>query len=291
MFILTPSTRITVTENEQDNIPTETRCRDDTSAAQSYAANILLDTIRVLTKFKNADVPRFFLLTGPPGVGKTHAVRSAMKSSQAPIYAKFLLGSGIVAASGTSATPGLSLEGYFVHLRKESTERICILFLDECDALMSSKAVASVLARNLDLIALSSKQIIVVAATNRIDSVPQFLRRAGRFEHELIIQPPSCTQRRIILENLVGEVATGMEEIAEMTIGFVPADLHALARRARALSVCNTNSLECNLRIALDKVGASVRKLRCKSIFAINDSYAYRPLAKGPSRFVALQTS
>lgn len=292
MFVLTPSTRITVLENEAEDL-VEQRRVDVAAAAQSNATDILLGTIWAMDKYKNADVPRFFLLTGAPGVGKTHAVRSAIQSSQAPIYSEFLLGSNIMAASGTSSTPGLFLQEHFLKLQKMSTERICILFIDECDALMSSPAVASVLAHQLDLIAWRFKQIIVVGATNRIDSVPQSLRRAGRFEHELIVQPPSSTQRTMILNSLVGEDSIRTEKIAEMTIGFVPADLHALVRNARALSVSNTFSLEVNLEKAVENVGASVSKQHSKALVlsVISNSIIPFSTSKGPSRFIASQTT
>ena len=260
---MTPGTRITVLENEDDTLAVPRRA-DDSVDAQSYPTKILLGTIRALEKYRNADIPRFFLLTGAPGVGKTHAVRRAVLSSQTPVYSKFLLGSSIMALSGTSGTPGLCLEGHFHQLQQKCRERVCIIFLDECDALMSSPPVVSALAHHLDLIALRFKRIIVVAATNRIDSVPPSLRRAGRFEHELIVQPPSSTQRTMILQSLVGEVAIPVEDIAEITIGFVPADLHALVRRAKALSASNTLSLDANLRKAMESVGASVSKQLCK---------------------------
>ena len=247
-----------------------------------------------MDKHRNADIPRFFLLTGAPGVGKTHAVRNAVLSSQAPVYSKFLLGSGIMSLSATSGTPGLFLEEHFFQLQKKSSERICIIFLDEFDALMSSPAVVSVLAHQLDLIALRFKQIIVIAATNRTDSVPQSLRRAGRFERELIVHPPSSTQRATILQSLVGEVEMGVEGIAEITVGFVPADLHALVRCAKLLSASNSLSLDVNLKKAVESVGASVSLQFLKTLLfqsLISNSILAYSTTKGPSRFGARQTT
>jgi SpoVK/Ycf46/Vps4 family AAA+-type ATPase len=70
----------------------------------------------------------------------------------------------------------------------------------------------------------------------------------------------------MILQSLVGEVTIPVEDIAEITIGFVPADLHALVRRAKALSASNTLSLDVNLRKAMESVGASVSKQLCKTL-------------------------
>jgi hypothetical protein len=55
-------------------------------------------------------------------------------------------------------------------------------------------------------------------------------------EHELILQPPSVKERNFILRSLIGEEAPPMEELAEMTIGFVAADLNALVRRVEFLA-------------------------------------------------------
>ena len=293
LFLLAPSTRITILESEEKKSREENNI-DLRSPNLSDASEILLGTIRAINEGENANIPRVFLLSGPAGVGKTHAVRTAVQCSRARIYSKFLRGSDIMASAGVSSTPGLSLEKHFMHLQRQSVDRICIVFLDECDALMSSHTATAMLGYQLDQVALRWKRIIVVAATNKIDSVPLLLRRAGRFEHALILQPPSLAQRHMILKSLVGEETPHVEEIAEMTIGFVPADLHALARKARVLSLSNTHSLATNLRKAMVDVGASVSHwFLFKPVLMLSNSHnklLSQPIAAGPSRRIAVQT-
>ena len=257
MFLLTPNTRITILE-VQNMISEESNFADGFSPNQSDTTEMLLGTLRSIHETVNADVPRMFLLSGPAGVGKTHSVRIAIQRFLAPIHAKFLRGSDIVASMDSSVNPGLCLEKHFIHLQRSSTQCIGLLFLDECDALMSSPAAVAMIGHQLDQIALCWRKIIVVAATNRVDSVPQSLRRSGRLEHELILQPPSVKERNFILRSLIGEEAPPMEELAEMTIGFVAADLNALVRKGRVFSLNSTCSLASNLRKAMDGVGASV---------------------------------
>lgn len=258
MFLLTPNTRITVLEVE-NKISGESNYADCSSPNQSDTTGMLLRTLRSIHLAVHADVPRMFLLSGPAGVGKTHSVRCAIQGFQGPIHAKFLRGSDIVASMDGSVSPALCLEKHFIQLQSRSIQCICLLFLDECDALMTSPAAVAIIGQQLDQIALSWRKIVVVAATNRIDSVPQSLRRSGRLEHELILQPPSVNERNVILRSLIGEDAPPIEEIAEMTIGFVAADLNALVRKSRVLSLNSTCSLASNLRKAMDSVGASVR--------------------------------
>ena len=284
VFLLTPNTRITILEVQND-ISRESNYADCSSPTQSDTTKILLRTLRTIHQAGNADVPRTFLISGPAGVGKTHSVRSAILYFKTPIHAKFLRGSDIVASVNDSASPGLCLEMHFIHLQRRSNECICLLFLDECDALMSSPAAVAMIGHQLDQIALRWRRIIVVAATNRIDSVPQSLRRSGRLERELILKPPSVDQRNMILRSLIGDEASPMEDIAEVTIGFVPADLNALVRKARVLSMNSNCSLAENLQKAMDIVGASVSHWYFLHCLLIDP---FQHTMTGPSRFMSV---
>ena len=154
-------------------------------------------------------------------------------------------------------------------------DNVAVIFMDECDALFSSDACAAMLGFLLDRMdgippaAAASKtastdhlgeygwfKIIVVAATNRIDAVPEFLRRPGRFDREICISPPDANERAIILSSLVEscydvEVDVDISErdiasIAEACVGYVAADLSALVRRAAILSLEEYGSKEFN---------------------------------------------
>jgi len=149
----------------------------------------------------------------------------------------------------------------------KGTDNVAVLFMDECDALFSSDACAAMLGFLLDRmdgIPASTHhrgeygwfKLIVVAATNRIDAVPQFLRRPGRFDREICISPPDANERAIILNSLVEscydvEVDVDISErdiatIAEACVGYVAADLSALVRRAAILSLEEYGSKDIN---------------------------------------------
>jgi AAA+ superfamily predicted ATPase len=277
ILLITPSTRITILEAE---IEPPSLITEETTKI-SDVTDLLLGTIRTMAnKTNNYNIPRIFLLSGPPGAGKTYAVKMALQLAQPTrVYTKFLQGSDIMASSSTeSVTPGAVMERHFAQLKQQTLEdsTVCLVFLDECDSLMASPTAVAMLGLQLDELASADcyTRIIVVAATNNIEAVPQHLKRPGRFEQLLILAPPSLAQRLEILQKLVGESTPGLEEIAETTIGFVPVDLQALVRRARLLGLSNSrHSLDVNLRKAMVHVGASVRQwwyllsLACLFIF------------------------
>lgn len=261
---MAPSTRITVIDWKEPG-----SSNDDTSNSSSAgfppSTKLLLDTISIMDEYgSSVDIPRMFLFTGPPGVGKTYAVKAStvnapLHAPRRSVYSKFLRGSDIIADNdGDPSAVARNLEKVFAGLRRHNSDRTCLVFLDECDALLSSSAARAVLAAQLDKVTLNWERIVIVAATNKVDSVPQALRRCGRFEQDMNIRPPSSSQRYDILRHLVPEEVNGLKELSETTIGFVPADLHALVRRAKLLRLVDNSSLVDRLRQALVDVGASV---------------------------------
>ncbi len=80
------------------------------------------------------------------------------------------------------------------------------------------------------------QNVVVIAATNRVDAIDEALRRPGRFDREIVIGVPDLPGRREILNihtrgmPLAEDVK--LDEIARMAYGFVGADLSALAREA-----------------------------------------------------------
>ena len=153
-----------------------------------------------------------------------------------------------------------------------------IIFLDECEALLSSDHVAATLAFLLDKISSNDsddddrrcwRRVVVVAATNQIDSLPAFLRRPGRFDREVPLSPPNAAERRNILKSFVQEYfdvdnipsisEKELSDVAEACVGYVPADLELLVRRASLLyaTTDKDGSLESLLRETMPSVGAS----------------------------------
>ncbi|MFX0060697.1 MAG: AAA family ATPase [Candidatus Hermodarchaeota archaeon] len=119
-----------------------------------------------------------------------------------------------------------------------------IIFIDEIDAIapkreeVTGEVERRVVAQILSLMdGLESRgQTIVIGATNRVNALDPALRRPGRFDREIEISVPDKTARLEILQihtrRMPGIEEVDLETLAEITHGFVGADLAALAREA-----------------------------------------------------------
>ncbi|MEI8242240.1 MAG: CDC48 family AAA ATPase [bacterium] len=183
------------------------------------------------------DAPKGVLLYGPPGCGKTLIARAIAHETDASFFS----------ISGPEIIHKFYGESE-AHLRKifeEATKKgPSILFIDEIDAIaprrdnvvgdVEKRVVAQLLAL---MDGLNKRQnVIVIAATNIPNALDPALRRPGRFDREIVIPIPDRRGRLEILEihsrgmPLAGDVQ--MEHLAEITHGFVGADLEALCREA-----------------------------------------------------------
>lgn len=316
-YTVFPSTRISILVRPTSNNPPESSSQTVNSTTTSTISTLLpdtllssppldrltlspttrllLDTLLCLRHAPMADLPRTLLLTGPPGVGKTFAVQTAVeqcRSQGGACSLTVLQGSEIMAATGHPADASLALEQHFrkaVRFLESSDRSVAVIFLDECDALMSVPVVAGTLGMLLDGVSQNWKRLVIVAATNRIDSIPDSLRRPGRFDREIPLSPPDVRERLVILQSLLWQQSTdadkqssamilsedGMQTVADACVGYVAADLAALVRRAALLRMsttatstidadgdtnvpCNTNSISADLLLrAMADVGAS----------------------------------
>ncbi len=123
-----------------------------------------------------------------------------------------------------------------------------IIFIDEIDAIAPKREdthgeverrIVSTLLVLLDGLQARGK-VVVIAASNRPNSLDPALRRPGRFDRELVIGVPNRKGRLQVLKvhtrNMPLEENVNLEELADITHGFVGADLSALCKEA-ALSV------------------------------------------------------
>lgn len=196
------------------------------------------------------DPPKGVLLYGPPGTGKTLIARSVANETEAyftSISGPEIMGKFYGESEGR-------LRGIFDDAQKHTP---AIIFIDEIDAIAPKRedmggekqVERRVVAQLLSLLdGLQSRgQVIVIGATNIPNTLDPALRRPGRFDREILIPIPDKNGRLHILQihtrgmPLSGETSQGsgaasngvdLEKLAEITHGFVGADLEALAREA-----------------------------------------------------------
>jgi transitional endoplasmic reticulum ATPase len=187
--------------------------------------------------------PKGVLLTGPPGTGKTLLAKAVATETDA----KFISIAGPEIMSKYHGGSEENLRAKFEEAQKNTP---AIVFIDEIDAIApkrgesSDQAEKRVVTQLLTLMdGLKSRgQVVVMAATNRPDDLDEALRRPGRFDRELRINPPTEDGRKKILgihtRNMPLENKEAiLEEISNKTIGYTGADLEVLCKEAALHSV------------------------------------------------------
>jgi transitional endoplasmic reticulum ATPase len=183
------------------------------------------------------DAPKGVLLSGPPGCGKTLIARIIAQETDANFFS----------ISGPEVVHKFYGESE-AHLRKifdeASAKGPSIIFLDEIDSIAPrrdkvlgdvEKRIVAQLLGLMDGLKGRGK-VIVIAATNLPNSMDPALRRPGRFDREITIPIPDREGRREIIEihstGMPLDADVELNHLADVTHGFVGADLEALCREA-----------------------------------------------------------
>jgi cell division protease FtsH len=189
-------------------------------------------------------IPKGVLLVGPPGTGKTLLAKAIAGEAGVPFFS--LSGSDFVEMFvGVGAA---RVRDMFVQAEAKAP---CIIFIDELDALGKTRGNSVVGGhdeREQTLNALlvemdgfdSNNGVIVLAATNRPETLDPALLRPGRFDRHVLVDRPDVAGREAILKVHVQNVKlaenVNLKDIASITSGFVGADLANLVNEAALLA-------------------------------------------------------
>lgn len=220
-------------------------------AGNAEAKSMVLDIIEFIKEPEKysavgARMPKGLLLYGPPGTGKTLMAKAIAGEANVPFYA--MSGSDFVQMYvGVGAS---RIRNLFNKAKK--SER-AVIFIDEIDAIGKKRArnaSASNDERDQTLNALLTEMsgfhenqgIIVIGATNRLDTLDEALLRPGRFDRHIEIGLPDVNARQHILtlhakkKPLADDV--DLESVAKSTVGFSGAMLENLLNEA-AINAAN----------------------------------------------------
>ena len=191
-------------------------------------------------------IPKGVLLVGPPGTGKTLLAKAIAGEAKVPFFA--ISGSDFEEMFvGVGAS---RMRDMFAEAKKRAP---CIIFIDEIDSIGMKRTGAGALGAsryneqtlNTMLVEMDgfspNEGVIVIAATNRPDTLDAALLRPGRFDRQVMIDLPTLKGREEILALHGKKIKFGpdadLSRIARGTPGFSGADLANLLNEAALMSV------------------------------------------------------
>ncbi|NEQ62546.1 MAG: ATP-dependent zinc metalloprotease FtsH, partial [Moorea sp. SIO4A1] len=235
----------------------------------------IVDFLKTPQRFTNigARIPKGVLLVGPPGTGKTLMAKAVAGEAGVPFFS--ISGSEFVelfVGAGAARVRDL-----FEQAKKKAP---CIIFIDELDAIGKSRASGSgfvggndereqtlnQLLTEMDGFAAGDATVIVLAATNRPETLDPALLRPGRFDRQVLVDRPDLSGRLKILEIYAKKVKLGedvdLKAIATRTPGFAGADLANLVNEAALLAARNRKEkvTQADFAEAIERVVAGLEK-------------------------------
>ena len=206
----------------------------------------IVDFLRSPEKYQRLGgrIPKGVLLVGPPGTGKTLLAKAIAGEAGVPFFS--LSGSDFV-----EMFVGVGAARVRDMFQQAEAKAPCIIFIDELDALGKSRGTSIIGGhdeREQTLNALlvqmdgfdSNNGVIVMAATNRPETLDPALLRPGRFDRNILVDRPDIRGREAILKvhvkNVKLDSSVELSQVAAITPGFVGADLANLVNEATLLA-------------------------------------------------------
>jgi len=220
-----------------------------------------------------AKIPKGAILTGPPGTGKTLIAKATAGEANVP----FISVSGSEFLEMFVGVGPARVRDMFATARKNSP---CILFIDEIDAVGRKRGGRNIggqseaentlnqLLVEMDGFNTGSTNVIVLAATNRVDILDQALMRPGRFDRQIYVPAPDIKGRSSIFQVHLGSLKTEVDKVllakkmAALTPGFTGADIANVCNEAALIAardLCKHIVLQ-HFEAAIERVVAGMEK-------------------------------
>ena len=202
---------------------------DDISGHKEIKEDLLftLDCLQNPKKYEGmgAEIPKGLLFYGPPGNGKTLLAKALAGEASIPFYP-------VSGPDFLDKFVGMGPQRVKSLFKKARKNAPCIIFIDEIDSIGSARSNANnkgfdeVL--NQFLIELDgfepNRGILVIAATNRVDTLDEALIRPGRFDRQILINNPDKLERLALLkscfEGKTLDESVDMDKLAGLLYGF-----------------------------------------------------------------------
>tara|TARA_Y100000992_G_scaffold301344_1_gene272022 strand:+ start:6070 stop:7836 length:1767 start_codon:yes stop_codon:yes gene_type:complete len=197
-----------------------------------------------------AKIPRGVLLEGEPGTGKTLLARAVAGEANV----NFISASGSQFVEMFVGVGAQRVRALFDNAKKNSP---CVIFIDEIDAIGGKRGYGfnsggndereqtlNQILTNMDGFE-KTEGIIVLAATNRIDTLDPALLRSGRFDRKVKVTLPNNDERKDIAKIHFRNKNANFSytKLADLTSGFSGADIENLANEAAILSIRNNQTV------------------------------------------------
>ena len=206
----------------------------------------IVEFLRNPKKYRNlgGNIPKGVLMVGPPGTGKTLLARAIAGEADVPFYT--ISGSDFVEMFvGVGAS---RVRDMFAEAKKHSP---CLIFIDEIDAVGRHRGhgvggghdereqTLNALLVEMDGFT-ANENVIVIAATNRVDVLDPALLRPGRFDRQVMVHLPDAGGREQILKVHARKVkmapGVDLKPVARATTGFSGAELANLVNESALIA-------------------------------------------------------
>ena len=244
-FVLVMAQNITMNQKKFNSCQGQVQTTFDDVIGQDEVLDDLRFIVRMMRGEKldslGARIPKGILLSGPPGTGKTLIARAVAGEAGVPFFSAN-------ASEFIDMYVGVGPKTVRTLFKQARKHKPCVVFIDEIDAVASTRGANGTTSEdNKTVNALLQEMdgfekengIFVIAATNNPDNLDPAIVRAGRFDRQVVVNPPRDWHIRKALFDLYINDApcnANIENIARQTVGFTGADINAVVNEAKLVA-------------------------------------------------------